>query len=126
MCCRPQPSLMRRGMCRLRRPVRLGVWYMRSSTRAGPNSATSGASSDAHDGCGASRVPRRASVSTLSRRSGLRRSASRSVSSSSRSDLPMYSVDRKMRRRAVRMRSWSDVSACFPLFAAAAAAAASP
>lgn len=96
---------MRRGMKRLRKPVRLGVWYMRTLTRSGPNSATRGANSDAHDGSGASRVPRSASVSTLSVRAGLSRSADRSVSISSHSDLPMYSVERKIRRRAWRMRS---------------------
>lgn len=117
MCCRPQPSLMRFGMYFLRMPVRLGVWYMRISTRSAPNSVTSGASSDAHDGFGASLVPRRQSVRMLSLRSGLRRSDSCSVSMSSRSDLPMYSVERKMRLLALRMRSYhatgSMLASCF-------------
>ena len=108
MCCKPQPSLILLGMYRFRKPVRLGVWYMRISTRSAPNSLTRGASSDAHDGLGASRVPRSASVRMLSFNSGLRRSASRRVSMSSRSDLPMYSVDRKTRRFALRMRSYES------------------
>lgn len=76
MCCRPQPSLMRFGMYFFLNPVRFGVWYMRISTLSGPNSDTSGARRDAHDGFGSSRVPRRASVRMLSFSSGLFRRAS--------------------------------------------------
>jgi hypothetical protein len=43
---------------------------MRISTRSGPNSAIRGASRDAHDGSGDSRVPRKASVRMLSLSSG--------------------------------------------------------
>lgn len=107
MCCSPQPSLMRLGMYFLRKPVRFGVWYMRISTRSDPNSATSGASSDAHDGFGASLVPRRQSVRMLSLTFGLLRRDSCKVSMSSRSDFPMYSVDRKMRLLAFCMRSYT-------------------
>ncbi|EFX03656.1 hypothetical protein CMQ_584 [Grosmannia clavigera kw1407] len=75
MCCSPQPSLIRLGIHRLRRPVRFGVWYIRSSTRSAPNSATSGASNEAHDGAGDSRVPRSASVTIESFRAGFARNA---------------------------------------------------
>lgn len=78
---------------------------MRISTRSAPNSVTSGASNEALDGSGASRVPRSASLRMLSLSPGVRRSAACSVSMSSFSDLPIYSVDRKMRLRALRIRS---------------------
>lgn len=78
MCCRPQPSFIRFGMY-LRIPVRFGVWYMRISTRSGPNSEASGARSEAEQASGLSRVPRRASVRMLSLRSGFVRSAAWSV-----------------------------------------------
>jgi hypothetical protein len=47
------------------------VWYIRISTLSGPNSETNGASKDAHDGSGDSRVPRSASVRILSFNLGL-------------------------------------------------------
>ena len=77
MCCRPHPSLMRFGTSLFRKPVKLGVWNMRISTRSAPNSATNGARREAHDGSGASRVPRRTSVRIDSRTEGLARRASR-------------------------------------------------
>lgn len=49
---------------------------MRTSTRSGPKSRTSEASRLAHDGSGASRVPRRASVRSDTVKSGLALSAS--------------------------------------------------
>ena len=112
MCCKPHPSLIRRGSSRLRIPVRLGVWNMRTSTRSEPNSATRGASRDAHDGSGDSLVPRNASVRKETLRSGLFCSVVRIVeilmdqshaheteafggySTSSCSVLPIYRVER--------------------------------
>lgn len=47
------------------------MWYIRISTLSGPNSETNGASKDAHDGSGDSRVPRSASVRILSFNLGL-------------------------------------------------------
>ena len=76
MCCKPHPSLIRFGTYFLRSPVRFGVWYMRISTLSGPNSSTSGASRDAEHAEGVSRVPRSASVRTLSFNSGFARRAS--------------------------------------------------
>lgn len=84
---------------------------MRISTRSGPNSLISGARSDAHDGLGASRVPRSASVRMLSFSSGFRLRASCSVSISSCSERPMYKVDKKMRFFALLMRSCEAQSA---------------
>jgi len=99
---------------------------MRISTRSGPNSETKGASSDALDGSGASRVPRRASVRMLSLTLGFARKVCWSVAilvgqsggswlrgggrterTSSFSDLPMYNVDKKMRLSAVLILSFS-------------------
>lgn len=103
MCCKPQPSFTRLGMIFLRRPVKFGVWYMRTSTRSG-NSATRGAKRDAHDGSGDSRVPRIASVSMETLRSGpLLRRASRMVETSSYSDFPIYKVERKILLFAFRI-----------------------
>jgi hypothetical protein len=48
---------------------------MRISTLSGPNSDTSGASNEAHDGFGDSLVPLSASVSMLSFKVGLARRA---------------------------------------------------
>lgn len=79
MCCKPQPSLIRLGTCFFLRPVRFGVWYIRISTLS-PNSSARGARSEALEGSGASRVPRRQSVRMLTVSFGLRLSASRSVS----------------------------------------------
>ena len=79
MCCKPQPSLIRLGTRCFLIPVRFGVWYMRISTLCSPNSATSGAINDAHDGLGASRVPRSISVRTYSFTEGFVRNASRTV-----------------------------------------------
>ena len=87
MCCRPHPSLMRFGTYFLRSPVRFGVWYMRISTLSGPNSSIKGASRDAEHAEGVSRVPRRASVSTLSFNSGFARRAS------PRTDIYSFSVN---------------------------------
>jgi hypothetical protein len=56
-------------------PVKFGVWYIRISTLAGPNSATSGASREAHDGFGDSLVPLNASVRILSFNVGVARRA---------------------------------------------------
>lgn len=62
ICCRPQPSLIRRGIHFFLTPVRLGVWYMRICTLSEPNSVIKGVNNDAHEADGVSRVPRRASV----------------------------------------------------------------
>lgn len=62
---------------------------MRMSTRSDPYSDTSEQSSEAHDGLGVSRVPRRASVRIDTLRSGLSRKAWDIVSMSSYSVLPM-------------------------------------
>ena len=124
MCCRPHPSLILLGMCFFRSPVRFGVWYILTSTRSGPNSATKGASKEAHDALGASRVPRRASVRMLSLTSGFFRRVSWSVAifgtrqqgersldltsrphTSSASDFPMYSVARNILLSAFRILS---------------------
>lgn len=70
ICCKPQPSLTLLGIYLFRSPVKLGVWYIRTSTLSGPNSATNGASREADDGFGDSLVPRRASVRILSLRFG--------------------------------------------------------
>ena len=51
------------------------MWYIRSSTLSAPNSVTNGASRDAHDVSGDSRVPRSASAKMLSFRLGFDRSA---------------------------------------------------
>jgi hypothetical protein len=85
---------------------------MRISTLLSPNSAMRGARSEAHDGSGVSRVPRRASVSIDTRSAGFFRNASRIVDiwnfilrkkkllhpgrklTSSCSVLPMYKVER--------------------------------
>ena len=80
MCWRPQPSLTRFGKIDFRMPVRLGVWNTHTSTRSGPNSSTSLASRLAHDGAGASLVPRRASVVIDIRKSGLALRTSRIAS----------------------------------------------
>ena len=58
-----------------RSPVKFGVWYIRISTLAGPNSATKGASNEAHDGFGDSLVPLNASVKILSFKVGVARRA---------------------------------------------------
>ena len=55
------------------------MWYMRISTLSGPNSVIKGASKEAHDGFGDSRVPRSASVRILSFNLGLARRACWSV-----------------------------------------------
>jgi len=89
MCWRPQPSLIRLGMYFLRRPVRFGVWYMRTSTRSCPNSDIRGVRRDAVDGSGVSRVPRRESVRMEMVRLGLSERAVRIVVMSSCSVLPM-------------------------------------
>lgn len=94
ICCRPQPSLIRRGIHFFLRPVKFGVWNMRISTLSEPCLATSEARSDAEHGLGVSRVPRRASVKMDTLRSGLSCRAWSKVSMSSCSALPMYSVER--------------------------------
>ena len=75
-------------MNRFRRPVRLGVWYIRTSTWSG-KSTTKGDSSEAHDGSGVSRVPRSASVRIETFNFLLRSRAFRMHEMSSCSDLPM-------------------------------------
>lgn len=65
------------------------MWYMRTSTRSGPNSVMRGASRDAVDGSGVSRVPRRESVRNETRRLGLVERAVRIVEMNSCSVLPM-------------------------------------
>lgn len=62
MCCKPHPSFILLGIHFFLRPVRLGVWNIRISTRSGPYFDTNEASNEAHDGFGVSRVPLRASV----------------------------------------------------------------
>lgn len=52
---------------------------MRIATLSGPNSMINGTRREAHDGCGCSRVPRRASVRILSFKSGLFERAVRNV-----------------------------------------------
>lgn len=76
MCCRPHPSLILLGTYFLRSPVKFGVWYMRISTLSGPNSSIKVARREAEHAEGVSRVPRRASVRTLSFNSGFARRAS--------------------------------------------------
>jgi len=103
ICCKPQPSLIRRGIHSFLRPVKLGVWNIRISTRSGPYSATNEERREAHEGLGVSRVPRRASVRIETLRSGLSRRAWLNVSMRSYSVLPMYNVERYTRRRALRI-----------------------
>jgi len=105
ICCSPHPSLIRFGMYFFFQPFKLGVWNMAILTRS-PNSVTSGARSVPHDGSGSSRVPRRASVKMETSRPGLFWSASRMVSTSSCSVLPIYNVDMKMRLLAPRIFAW--------------------
>ena len=103
ICCSPQPSLIRRGIHFFRSPVRFGVWNIRISTRSGPNSATKEHSREALEGLGVSRVPRRASVSIDTLRSGFSRRACDIVSTSSNSVLPIYKVERYTRLLALRI-----------------------
>lgn len=103
---------MRFGIYFLRIPVKFGVWYIRISTLSGPNSDTSGASKEAHDGFGDSLVPLNASVRTLTFNVGVARRAFWSVEiwvmsigdqcfkygivTSSCSVFPIYKVDKNM------------------------------
>ena len=73
-------------------PVKLGVWYMRTSTLPG-KSRTKGARREAHEVRGDSRVPLRASVRMEILRDLVLVRASRRVAMSSCSDFPMYNVD---------------------------------
>jgi hypothetical protein len=75
ICCKPQPSLIRRGIHCFLRPVKLGVWNIRTSTRSGPYFSTNEHRRDAQEGFGVSRVPRRASVRIETWRSGFSRRA---------------------------------------------------
>lgn len=68
------------------------MWYMRTSTLCGPNSAIRGVSSEAVVGLGVSRVPRNASVRKETCRLGFCFRASRMVLIRSCSVLPMYRV----------------------------------
>lgn len=70
---------------------------MRISTLSEPCSSTKDERSDAQDGSGVSRVPRRASVRIDTLRLGLSRRAWLSVSISSNSAFPIYSVERYIR-----------------------------
>jgi len=70
---------MRLGIHLLRKPVRFGVWNIRTSTLSAPNSAIKGASRAAHDADGVSRVPRSASVRNEIVKLGLFKSAVRIV-----------------------------------------------
>lgn len=70
MCCSPHPSLSRLGTTFFLIPVKFGVWYSRMATLSSPNSSTKGASSEAQEGFGVSRVPRRASASIETLSSG--------------------------------------------------------
>lgn len=79
MCCRPHPSFIRAGVKCFLKPVKFGVWNIRTSTLLGPNSATKEASNDAQDGFGVSLVPRRASVRKDTFKSALLFKASRIV-----------------------------------------------
>lgn len=103
ICCRPQPSLNRRGIHFFLHPVRLGVWNMRISTLSEPCLAINDARREAHDGSGVSRVPLNASVRTDNVSLGLLLRARSNVSMKSYSLFPMYSVDRYMRFRALRI-----------------------
>lgn len=70
---------------------------MRTSTRSDPNSVIRGASREADEGSGVSRVPRKESVRKETCRFGFLASAVRMVEMSSCSVLPMYSVLRYIR-----------------------------
>jgi hypothetical protein len=72
-----------------------------------PCSATSVASSEAHDGSGDSRVPRKASVRIETSSCGLSLRASLSAEIKSCSVLPMYRVDRYILFRAPRILAWT-------------------
>ena len=106
MCCRPHPSLMRFGTYFLRSPVRFGVWYMRISTLSGPNSSIKGASRDAEHVEGVSRVPRRASVRTLSFNSGFARRVS------ARMDIYSFRSTMHKRRAAFQGYQLIHVQSC--------------
>lgn len=83
------------------------MWYIRISTLAGPNSATNGASNEAHDGLGDSLVPLNASVKMLSFKVGVARRAVRNVDISSCSVFPMYKVDKKIRLSACKILAFN-------------------
>lgn len=129
ICCSPHPSLNRLGTYFLRSPVRFGVWYMRISTLSGPNSSINGVRREAVHADGDSRVPRRASVRTLSFNAGFERRASRRVDiygasvnmarpwgcigyvlTNSCSVFPIYSVERKICFSAFRILSCPSIS----------------